>query len=242
MNPAGDKDGRIHLPAANLAELFGEKAVFKRLMQDPFVQLALAGELDGIKLPIPSPTNLKQLLERADGECAATMGDSLLTDYYLAYRLNGNIAVAQIGLSHGCEVQRGAFTELHKLYFPVPDKLKADFDKAVRDGILEDRPFQKASFNCAKAGTSIEFAICTDAALAKLDVAMANRYKAARQAATGDARARIKQDQRDWIKTRNRECALPGDRVYYEKPGEFANAVEACLMKSYEARLGMLNR
>jgi uncharacterized protein len=138
-------------------------------------------------------------------------------------------------------VNRGAFTELARMYFPIPDALRADFDKAVRDGVLEDKPFQEPSYDCNKAETGTEFTICTDAELAKLDVQMAKSYKAARRAATGDARKRIRQDQRDWIEGRNRKCSQP-----YEEPLEgagmgetFANTV-ACLANSYKARLAAL--
>ncbi|MBE9558628.1 MAG: DUF1311 domain-containing protein [Proteobacteria bacterium] len=226
--------------AVNLAALFGEEAVFTRLMQDPVVQMAAGGGMaDKAGPPKPNPNNLTQLLEQADGGCFAAMGDNLLTDYYFAYRLGGNIAVVQIGLTYGCEVNRGNFTKLNKLYFPIPREMKKDFRRAVKKGVLEDIPFQKTSFNCAKAGTTIEFTICADAAVAKLDIAMAKQYKAARRAASGEARKRIKKDQRAWIANRNRECSWPGNEMLYDK-GEFFGSIEACLVNSYEKRLAAL--
>ena len=228
--------------SADLADLFGKEAVFSRLMRDVTIQSALNGVLtDTEDQPRPTPKNLDELLEYVDGGCHARMGPDMLMQYYFPYRLGGKVAVVEIGLSHGCEVNRGSFTELARLYFPIPDALRADFDKAVRDGVLEERPFQEPSFNCNKAETGIEFAICTNAELAKLDVDMARRYKAARRAAAGTARKRIKQDQRNWIGRRNRECAQP-----YEEPLEdagkgetFAHTV-ACLANSYKTRLAAL--
>jgi len=238
----GEKWTSVNLDSAavNLAALFGEEAVFTRLMQDPVIQMAVGGRMaEKAGPPKPNPNNLDQLLEQADGGCFAAMGDSLLTDFYFAYRLGGNIAVVQIGLTHGCEVSRGNFTRLNKLYFPIPRELRADFRRAVRKGVLEDIPFQKTSFNCAKAGTTIEFAICTDAAVAKLDIAMAKRYKAARRAAAAGDKERIKRDQLAWLKTRNRECSWPGNELLYDK-GEFFGSIEACLVKYYETRLAAL--
>ncbi|MCK5276041.1 MAG: DUF1311 domain-containing protein [Alphaproteobacteria bacterium] len=193
--------------SASLADLFGEEAVFSRLMDDATVQSALNGVYtDTQDKSHPTPNNLGELLEYVDGGCHAWMGPSMLKQFYFPYRLGGKIAVVQIGLTHGCEVNRGDFTELTKLYFPIPDKLKADFDQAVKDGVLEDKPFQKASYDCNKAESAIEFAVCTEPELAKLDVAMGKRYRQLRRSLGGDEKARLVADQRNWIKARNTEC------------------------------------
>lgn len=63
------------------------------------------------------------------------------------------------------------------------------------------------SFDCAKAGSAVEHLICSDAKLARLDVAMAANYKAMMASNIGEgARDELKSTQRDWIKARNR-CA-----------------------------------
>lgn len=227
--------------SANLADLFGEEAVFSRLMRDATIQSALSGVFtDTQDQPHPTPTNLGELLEYVDGGCHAWMGPRMLKQFHFPYRLGGKVAVVEIGLSHGCEVNRGAFTKLAKLYFPIPDALRADFDKAVRDGVLEEKPFQEPSYDCNKAGTVIEFAICTDAELAELDVTMARRYKAARRGATGDGEKSIKQEQRSWIAARNSRCATPDDERLYDGKGEFFATMEACLLNSYQTRLAEL--
>lgn len=243
MGVQGDKDGNVPQPAVNLTDLFGEEAVFEQLMRDPYIQLSLAGKLVDTANPEPvaTPENLAQLLERADGGCTADMGHNLLSDFHIPYRLGGNVAVVQIGLTHGCEVNRGSFIELHKLHLPMSDALKDDFDEAVMQGTIRDLPFQKPSFNCAKAGTAIEYAICTSPKLAVLDAAMGHQYKALRKRREAEIVSRIKQDQRDWVATRDRDCMLPGGQTYYEKPGEFAAAFEACLVKAYETRMAAMN-
>ena len=193
--------------SASLADLFGEEAVFSRLMHDVNIQSALNGVYtDTGDQQHPTPKNLGELLRLVDGGCNMSMGVGMLEEYYFRYRLGGKVAVVQIGLSHGCEVNRGDFTELAMLYFPIPDALMADFDKAVRDGVLEDKPFQEPSYDCNKAESVIEFALCTDPALAKLDVAMGKKYGELRRTLKGDAKAGLRDDQRNWITVRNTEC------------------------------------
>jgi uncharacterized protein len=59
---------------------------------------------------------------------------------------------------------------------------------------------QAASFDCAKAATPVEKAICTDGELSGLDEEMARLYKRAMQ--HGDA-GEIKSGQKTWLKERN---------------------------------------
>lgn len=223
----------------SLATLFGEKAVFDRLMRDPVVRAAAGGEFAGGNgPPKPNPTNLAQLVKQADGGCFAAMGDRLLSDYHFAYRLGGNIAVVQIGLSESCQGDRRDVIKLNKLYFPITRELREDFNKAVRSGVLKDRRFQRTSFRCAKADTAVEFAICTDAAVAKLDLAMARRHGVARRVARGEAKLKLEKDQQFWLKKRNRECSWPGNKEISK--GEFHGSIEACLTKYYKTRLAAL--
>ncbi len=224
IDPHAPASGRAARPEANLAALFGEKPVFRALLRDPAVRAALDGEFTGKKAL--EPKTLDELLDSADGGCQSRMGNALVTDFGFSYRLAGRIAVVQIGLSHGCEVNRGAFTLLTPLYFPIPEALAEDFERAVRSGALAEKPFQKASFDCNKAGVAIEFAICTDPRLAELDTAMAKRYRALRRSG-GTNKQALKQAQRDWIARRNSDCAT---------------AEIPCLIESYEGRLEALGK
>jgi len=226
LDPAKMGDDGIRGPAADLSELFGAKAVFRRLAGEPAVQAAIAGTFSEIGGEAhPAPKSLDALLKAADGGCRADMGKQLLSDFRFSFRLGGKIAVVQVGLSHGCEVMRGEFTRLGRLYFPIPENLAEDFERAARAGALEERPFQKPSYDCRKAGTPIEYAICSNAKLARLDVAMAARYGELRKKNPGDAGKTIKTAQRDWIKQRNKDCA--GGNV-------------DCLIESYETRLAAM--
>ena len=65
-----------------------------------------------------------------------------------------------------------------------------------------------ASFNCRKASTSVERAICGDKYLSQLDGKMGNVYHKASRFAN------IKHEQRDWISHRNRNCGSNEDCLY----------------------------
>jgi uncharacterized protein YecT (DUF1311 family) len=81
-----------------------------------------------------------------------------------------------------------------------------------------------ASFDCGKAGTSTEKAICSDIPLARLDRALADSYAQALSWASDDAeKAKIRDAQRAWIGKRN---ACGGD--------------VACLTAAYDARMKAL--
>lgn len=81
-----------------------------------------------------------------------------------------------------------------------------------------------ASFDCRKAGTATETAVCSDIPLARLDRALADAYAQALSWAGDDAeKTRIRDAQRTWIAERN---ACGGDI--------------GCLSSAYEARLKAL--
>jgi len=79
------------------------------------------------------------------------------------------------------------------------------------------------SFDCGRAGTATEHAICASPRLAGLDAAIAGAYAAARSGASEAARDRIRSEQVAWLARRN-ECG-----------GEMA-----CLAARMEARLADL--
>jgi uncharacterized protein YecT (DUF1311 family) len=84
-----------------------------------------------------------------------------------------------------------------------------------------------ASFDCAKAGTATEKAICRDPALSRQDEAVAAAFKVALTLwPAGNWPAYIRTEQRNWLKDRNEICK--GD--------------VACLKRDYELRLGYLQR
>ena len=83
----------------------------------------------------------------------------------------------------------------------------------------------KTSFNCAKASTAIEHAICGHEDLAAKDVALAQMYASVLRKYRQDNK-QIKQGQRDWL--RAREAACTGDGML------------ECLRQSYEERMVVL--
>ena len=66
-----------------------------------------------------------------------------------------------------------------------------------------------ASFNCHRASTSIERAICADRYLNELDGDMGRLYHEARHYQND-----LKKMQRMWIKNRNQECRANTDCLY----------------------------
>jgi uncharacterized protein YecT (DUF1311 family) len=82
-----------------------------------------------------------------------------------------------------------------------------------------------ASFDCAKAGTPTEKAICKDPAVSKLDDQVAVAFKAAQGLwPAGNWSTYIRNEQREWLKDRNGIC----------------KADVACLKQDYERRLTFL--
>jgi uncharacterized protein YecT (DUF1311 family) len=83
-----------------------------------------------------------------------------------------------------------------------------------------------ASFDCARAGTAVEKAICGDVALARLDRGVAEAYQRALQYSFEAGEREKKQaEQRAWLAERDRKCGS----------GE-----PACLRDAYAARLKAL--
>jgi uncharacterized protein len=83
-----------------------------------------------------------------------------------------------------------------------------------------------ASFDCAKATTINEKAICSDSKLSQLDSDLSAAYKAVLSAAPESA-DQIKSEQRQWVKG-NKHC-------------ESSPSPTACLASAYQERIAALN-
>ena len=82
-----------------------------------------------------------------------------------------------------------------------------------------------ASFDCAKAGTPAEKAICKDPAVSRLDEDVAAAFKTAQGLwPAGNWSAYVRNEQREWLKDRNAIC----------------KADAACLKQDYQRRLSFL--
>lgn len=71
-----------------------------------------------------------------------------------------------------------------------------------------------ASFDCAKAGKTVEKLICSRAVLRWNDLALSRLYRAARNDVSGSARDDLLATQRDWVRERDRRCIA--DRTFDE--------------------------
>src|SRR6185436_6166013 len=65
-----------------------------------------------------------------------------------------------------------------------------------------------AGFDCSGKLNLVEGLICDDAELSKADGAMAEAYSAAARKLDTRQRARLRQEQREWVVRRNEACKL----------------------------------
>jgi len=99
----------------------------------------------------------------------------------------------------------------------------------LKDDVRPDWLAPAPSFDCKKAGTHIERAICADAALARLDRQVSEAYQTKLGYVFEPAdKEKFRQAQRVWITTRNKNCggATPSQ----------------CLVKLYRDRLAILKQ
>lgn len=61
-----------------------------------------------------------------------------------------------------------------------------------------------ASFDCSKASTSVERAICADSLLERLDVALTQNYRGMLASNFGGSKKALRQEQLGWISQRNK--------------------------------------
>ena len=100
---------------------------------------------------------------------------------------------------------------------------------ALRDVIRPDWRAPVPSFDCRKAASVIEHAICADAGVARLDRQVAEIYQTKMHYAYQPAdKQKLLQSQRAWVSLRNRTCS--GD------------AAIPCLTRFYRDRLAVLNK
>jgi uncharacterized protein YecT (DUF1311 family) len=87
---------------------------------------------------------------------------------------------------------------------------------------VDDSPFAP-SFDCQKVGSGAERLVCSDRDLSRLDVAVAQAYAKARDAAPD--KAKLRAEQLDWMKTRRNGCADKGcmQDAYSKRLAELAN-------------------
>lgn len=111
----------------SLTDLWDDAVVLDALLADTVVQKARP---EGA----PRPATAHALLEELDGGCEMDLGPRLLTSWAL-HSVRGDQVAVRIGVTHGCEANRGAFAQLG-LLLPIPDGMKAALADAEKAGTL----------------------------------------------------------------------------------------------------------
>jgi uncharacterized protein len=71
---------------------------------------------------------------------------------------------------------------------------------------LAARAGETPGFDCAKASTSIELAICSDSGLSSTDAHMSETYRAVYESLDKDLQPLLRDNQRRWLRTRDEAC------------------------------------
>lgn len=98
-------------------------------------------------------------------------------------------------------------------------------------------PAQGASFDCGKASTPFEEAICGDEGLSKADERLARSYSFALAGLSESASTRLKRSQQDWLRHAQRACTAENEPLL---TGSYDERMIWCLSNLYTARAGAL--
>ena len=98
---------------------------------------------------------------------------------------------------------------------------------------------QGPTFDCAKAQGEVEQLVCSDPALAALDRKLDQVYKAAAAKATGKLAARLRAEQRGWVKGRNECWKAKGIETWLTATWTI-NTVQGCVDAQYRLRTSEL--
>jgi uncharacterized protein len=101
---------------------------------------------------------------------------------------------------------------------------------------LAATPVQAASFDCAKASSQVEKAICANPDLSHVDEVLARAYATALGGLSDDAKAAIQASQREWLGFAALACTTDA------KPFKAAltDDQQGCLISTYRSRIGEL--
>jgi hypothetical protein len=129
---------------ASLERYFPAGQILSALLADRIIQKALQGE----SRPKTLPALIGALEGKMGPECAYGFSSDMLSRYAF-HHVKGNQVAVRIGLSHGCEANRGGLTQLG-LYLPIPAALAAPLKAAAsgKQGFLMERaPNQMTAFH-----------------------------------------------------------------------------------------------
>ena len=109
-----------------LQDLFEEKKIIKALVRDTFIQKYFISD--------HTPSTLDQLFSNLDGACDYYFSLESLS-HFAFHHIDRNHVAVRIGISYGCEVMRGNFSQL-EIHLPIPKKLRKLFKKANKNHTL----------------------------------------------------------------------------------------------------------
>src|SRR4051812_42452983 len=95
---------------------------------------------------------------------------------------------------------------------------------------------QAASFDCAKAGTSFEKAICASPELSKLDETLARAYATALGGLSAAAAATVKATQHSWLDYAGKACSDDAQPI----KGAYTDDQTQCLVATFRGRMKAL--
>ena len=107
---------------------------------------------------------------------------------------------------------------------------------------------QAASFDCGKASSPFEKAVCSDPVLSKTDDALAELYRKDLALLSASGRSALQQSERSWLayaRTLCRPGETPLNPVFWSYPGEDdsnAALVDRCFANAYERRRTALGK
>lgn len=191
---------------------------------------------DGARVDLAQVLDGRKALARLSAIAVADLGRQLLTPD---------------GMTDADWIRRGAGPDWGNFenFLLLPDAVKIEFPQyqvaayaagpqevrvplSALSGLLREDPrAPAASFDCVKAATAVERAICADTALSRLDREVAQAYgqRIAGIDAASDKEA-VRTAQRGWLERRNAACKDPSGTV-----------LAACLTSVYRARLAELS-
>ena len=105
----------------SLADLFDEDDIQHALLADTLIQSHLTKK---------APKDLNDLVNNLDGGCEMDLGD-ILTSFAVG-AIDSDSVTINFGITHGCELMRGNFTEL-TIRLPIPDDNRQMFVEARKN-------------------------------------------------------------------------------------------------------------
>jgi uncharacterized protein YecT (DUF1311 family) len=93
---------------------------------------------------------------------------------------------------------------------------------------LADEPMPRASFDCGKAKTPLENAICSDKALGRADIVLNRAYKPLLSSAKGEVRGKLIAQQKKWLEDSSKKCGVGLKPLSVE--------ARACMKDAFELR------